>query len=412
MADTPLKVLHVEVGGSYGGSLRLLELYLTYSRRSRFEHDVLLYYPTPGAERLQPFVRRLWTLYDHRPARFDQRLTKATDRVKALLKAPLPSNFLIGLREWAGLIRSLPTVRRLIRALRTERYDVVHINNTPTYQAPTLVATRIVGIPVVANVLNPIRPGTFSRRMLRLTTSLVTMNRCLEKELQSWRLTVGIQTCFGGVELPKADASASAAIRESLLPSGGTLIGAVGRLDEQKGYGDLIHAARSVMDLRPHVRFAIAGDGPFGQHLRQRIADLGLTGRFHLCGFREDIANFLTALDIFVSSSLWEGGPLVLVEAMLLRKPVVTTNVGVSPEIIVPGKTGELVPASDPDALASALLAALAKKDTQGYDLEEARRKAATLTDPRSNAQTFDEIFERSATTRSSKSRSSLEPPL
>lgn len=84
---------------------------------------------------------------------------------------------------------------------------------------------------------------------------------------------------------------------------------------------------------------------------------------------------------------------MTVMEAMLSRVPVVTTNVGIVPEIIEPGVTGEIVPISDPKRLSAAILKAIAKNETGGYDLEVARQKVMTLTDPASKARILDQVF-------------------
>ena len=145
------------------------------------------------------------------------------------------------------------------------------------------------------------------------------------------------------------------------------------------------------------MRFAIAGEGPLRHSLEGLIAELKLTEHFRLCGFRDDVVNFILALDLFVCSSLWEGGPLVVIEAMLLGKTVVTTPVGLTPELIADGRTGYLVPPSDHETLASRILTVLDGKLGGRLSIDEARRTAANLTNPALNARAFDDVLERLA---------------
>jgi glycosyltransferase involved in cell wall biosynthesis len=301
------------------------------------------------------------------------------------------------LRSWSRLLASTSTIRKLFHLISSGGYDVVHVNNTFTYQAPTLLAAKRAGKPIIAHVQNPIERSPFSRRMMRLADCIVTINRSLERELRAWGLPVEIHACYQCVELPPPDKLRSLALRASLVQPGEILIGSVGRLDVQKGYQDFIVAARRVADAHREARFAIVGEGPLRSSLERLIRDMRLTDRFTLCGFRSDVADFLSAIDYFVCSSLWEGGPLVVIEAMLLGKPVIATSVGLIPEVILTGRTGYLVTPSDPKALADAILQALDSTRDRTLQARAARDCAMALTDPDSNARVFDDLIQQMA---------------
>ena len=401
----PITVLHVEVGGAYGGSLRALETYLAYADRGRFVHDLLLYYPVPGDERLKPLVRKLVRLYDQRPPALRNDTGETRSRLRARLRGSAFGHGWAQMREWIRLAQDLPISLRLGNAMEAGDYDVVHVNNTFTYQVPTLLAARRVRKPVVAHVRNPVERGAFNRSMMRRPNFVVTVNQSLENDLAAWRLPIPIQTCYDGVEPPAPDPSAASALRAALAPSGEILIGSVGRLERQKGYHDLIRAARIVIETRPEVTFVVAGEGPLRTSLQGLIAECGLRDHFRLAGFRTDVADFLAASDLFVSSSLWEGIPLALIEAMLLGKPVVATDVGGNRELVMGGRSGRLVTPGRPAALASALLAALDRTDETARLAREGREVAAALSSPHANAQAFDRVLEEVAGTIDSATR-------
>jgi len=389
------RILHVEVGGSYGGSLRALELYLTHTRPELFEHDLLFYYPTPGSENLAHLVRKLLFLYDSVPPVANRDPAKAsTSRRKWLRDVARKSGLLVSAREWSSLFRARPLVRRLESMLREGRYNLVHVNNTFPYQAPVLRAARRAGIPVVAHVRNPVRKNPFTRRLLSWTNTAVTVNRSLQEELASWgTTTANVVVCYDPMQVARPQPQAVAELRSLNAPHGEILIGSIGRLDKQKGYDYLIRAARKVVDVRPDVKFLVAGEGPERPALEALIAKLNLSGKFELCGFRKDVSNFLASLDIFVCSSLYEGGPLVVLEASTLGKPVVSTRVGFVPEVIVPGVAGELVPPADSEALASATLLALDRANNLYYKLAGVAKAVDCLSDPMVSAQILDGFF-------------------
>jgi len=350
-----MKILHVEVGGSYGGSLRALEVYLAHSNRKELVHDLLFYYPTPGAERLAPYVGRLWVLYRAVPAWL--RETPGSKRANAAgLRRVARLRGVAALRSWAYVIKQLPTVLRLVRVIRCGHYDMVHVNNTFTYQIPTLLAARFARVPVIAHVRNPVPEGPSVRFFARRAQCLVSVAEVHSENLRKMDGSMRVVTCHDAVERVSADPRSSQAIRRSLVDDGEVLVGSLGRLDPQKGFEFLIEAAARVVPEAPNVRFAIAGDGTQRKQLEDLIRSLGLQKHFRLIGFRSDSADFLAALDIFVCSSLWEGGPLTVLEAMRSAKPVISTSVGVVPEILHDRVNGLLVPTRDTGKLATAIL--------------------------------------------------------
>ena len=384
------RILHVEVGGSYGGSLRALELYLQYANHDRFAHDMLFYYPTSGAERIAPLVDQQTVLYDFVPAWLTTASTN-TPVLRELKESPL-GEAIRAARRWTGAMRAMPLTIRLRKLLTSRRYDLVHVNNTFTYQTAVIMASRWADVPVVSHVRNPVPDSSFNRLLMRFLGMVVTVSENYEEELRKWNLPVAVHTCHDGIVAPEADVLAAAEIRRSFVTDDQILIGSVGRLHPQKGYDDLIRAARIVIDREPRIRVAISGEGPMRYELEAQIRNSGLSGLVHLCGFRSDISNFVSALDLFVSSSRWEGLPIAVVEAMLLRRPVVATDVGGVSEVVKNRKTGYLVSANDPSALADAMIDALEEQNIRpGAFIEEGRRIAAEVTDPVHCARAFEQ---------------------
>lgn len=143
----------------------------------------------------------------------------------------------------------------------------------------------------------------------------------------------------------------------NLFPKPPTLvIGAAGRLSPEKGFGILIEAARRVTRANLDVGFVIFGTGPLREELARRIDVVGLSDRFLLAGFRDDLDRFIPHLDVLALPSFTEGLPNVALEASAAAVPVVATTVGGIPEVIEEGVNGYLVPSGDATALADRLL--------------------------------------------------------
>jgi glycosyltransferase involved in cell wall biosynthesis len=140
---------------------------------------------------------------------------------------------------------------------------------------------------------------------------------------------------------------------ESLFPVNiRQIVGAAGRLSPEKGFDLLVQTAAIVLRQRSDVGFALFGEGPLREKLAGRIDGLGLNGRFLLAGFRDDFDRLLPHFDLLVQSSVTEGMPNVVLEASAAGVPIVATAVGGTPEIIVDGCNGYLVPSGDCFALA------------------------------------------------------------
>jgi len=152
------------------------------------------------------------------------------------------------------------------------------------------------------------------------------------------------------------------------------IIGTVGRMVAVKNHVMLVDIARRLSVNWPDVHFVIVGDGSLKPELEGRIRDAGLADRFTLTGQRNDIANLLKVLDIFILTSISEALPNVIMEAMCAGLPVVSTAVGGVPELIEDGENGILVPSGDVHASTAALESLLADPKERARLGEEAQR--------------------------------------
>jgi glycosyltransferase involved in cell wall biosynthesis len=140
------------------------------------------------------------------------------------------------------------------------------------------------------------------------------------------------------------------------------LIGAVGNLYPVKGHTFLIDAAALVCKEYPQTVFMIAGRGQLEQELKEQAAQLGIENNILFLGFRDDVHRLLQAMDVFVMSSLSEGLPVSILEAMASRTPVVSTDVGGIPEVIIHNETGYLMKSGSAESLAEGLLTCLTER--------------------------------------------------
>jgi glycosyltransferase involved in cell wall biosynthesis len=143
--------------------------------------------------------------------------------------------------------------------------------------------------------------------------------------------------------------------RELGLPDDALVVGTIGRLNAQKGHRFLLEAASILLPRQPRARLLVAGDGDLMGELRSQAAALGIADRVVFAGHRTDVPGLLGALDVFCISSLYEGTPLALFEAMAAGKAIVSTSVDGCREVLEDGVTGVLVAPADAAALADGL---------------------------------------------------------
>lgn len=154
----------------------------------------------------------------------------------------------------------------------------------------------------------------------------------------------------------KPSISADKLKNELQIDQGTLIVGTMGRMVAVKGHKYFIEGAREVLAKRDDVVFVIAGDGPLMQEMRQEIKQLGIESKVKLIGFRSDPFNIINVFDIFAMTSLHEGIPTVLLEAMWLGKPIIATKVGGIPEIVSDRWNGLLIVPMDAHEFALACL--------------------------------------------------------
>jgi glycosyltransferase involved in cell wall biosynthesis len=142
------------------------------------------------------------------------------------------------------------------------------------------------------------------------------------------------------------------------------LIGAIGRMVWQKGFNYFIEAIPEIVRHMPDAKFIFVGDGPLKDQLIVKSEQLNVRDRIVFAGFRSDIKEILSNIDLLVVPSLLEGFPMITLEAMAMAKPIIGTNIDGITEQIIDGENGILVSPKDPVALAGAIIKALNDKES------------------------------------------------
>ena len=166
---------------------------------------------------------------------------------------------------------------------------------------------------------------------------------------------------------PRSADEIAGARHELGIRPGDFAIGTVTRLHDSKGNSYLVDAAARVVRERPQARFFLVGEGPLRPALESQAAGLGLGDRFVFAGFRRDVAATLSAFDLSVFPSLWEGTPITGFEALAMGKPIVATDADGLLDILTPGHDAWIVPKRDAGALAEKIVWAIDHPDERAH---------------------------------------------
>jgi len=261
--------------------------------------------------------------------------------------------------------RALLALRRM---MRDGSYDVVHTNSS---KAGVLgrIAARWAKVPCIVHTvhgwsfnehMSPWSRGlyvTIEKTAVRYCDRLVVVtSKDIEKGLakgigrsQKYRVVrSGIElNRFGKPTVPPAET------RRALgIPDGSPVVGSVLRMDPAKAPLDLVAAFARISREHPDTWFVIVGDGALKPQVDRAVEEAGIAGRVVMTGERSDVPELMAVFDIFLLSSLWEGLPRVLPQAMATKLPIVSTRVDGCAEAVSDGVNGYLVEPRDIDAMA------------------------------------------------------------
>ncbi|HVB34923.1 MAG TPA: glycosyltransferase [Patescibacteria group bacterium] len=256
--------------------------------------------------------------------------------------------------------------RMMRRLIRQENIDLIH-SHLPGHNFYSCLAGKLAGSRTVATyhgaveferttpLKNRIRQATVRRWADTVVVVCDYVGRLIESRGFPPHKIVRI---YNGINAARFAAACDGRLRGELrVPETAPLVGTVANLRESKGYEFFVRAARLVIDRAPETHFVAVGDidPDLGRPLFALVDELGLGDRLHFLGFRRDVPEILSALNVFVLASLSEGFPLVALEAMAAGKSVVMTRSGGQQEIVEDGRSGLLIPPADAEALAAGI---------------------------------------------------------
>jgi phosphatidylinositol alpha-1,6-mannosyltransferase len=359
-----------------GAELLLLHVF----RRLAGRHDILLLTP-----HLAPAL-----LAAHGNAAYDAlvnfEVRRYADRV-SLMRIP-------GHRASRGLIPpfSLSAVGAVRRAAREFRPDVLNVHYCMPTGLAAWAAQRLLGLPTVLSLVGRDVPGpgvpplwgAWHRLVGRACAGRTHVTEFCRRAVYGPRAGVeaGIVIANGVDEAPPSPPGAVAALRAELgIPEGGLMIFALQRLDALKRVDVLLRAMPRVLREHPGAVLVVGGTGPDAGALRALARQSGLEAAVRFTGFlpAEAVPVYMDAADLFAFHSTYETFGIVLAEAMIRGRAVVSVADPAIAEVVDHGRTGLLAPIGDPEAMARALCDLLADPGQRAAMGAAGRAKAAAL---------------------------------
>ncbi|HJR76038.1 MAG TPA: glycosyltransferase [Nitrospiraceae bacterium] len=277
-------------------------------------------------------------------------------------------------------------VKDLLRIIKLEKISLIHAHEFDAIIHGTMAAC-LASLPVVATIHG--KNYFWEKRRRRLAYRLVSRYARMVAVSEDLRRFVvhstgikeaRVSVIYNGVEGLSAYGSKEIdKTKEELgLPPSHRVIGIVGSLYPVKGHKYLLDAVPAILHEYPETVFLLIGKGALEAQLIEQAKRLNIEDHVKFLGLRDDIQKLLALMDLFVLPSLSEGLSMSILEAMMAGKPIVATDVGGNPELIVNGESGFLVPSENSEALATSIVSLL-KDAARATRFGENGRRRATL---------------------------------
>ena len=366
------QILFINPAGYVGGAEKSLTDLVTGLPHERFQPLVVTLGPGPLAGELNQLGIESREILLH-PAILN--LSRGRGKNRWLTLPGLP--FLV-----------IPTLNRLLRLIREESIDLIHTNGLKAHLLACLL-TILSRRPLIWHYRDlPAPTGyyRFFRSLARVFPIKIIANSMAVKE----RLGNPVKTkvIYNGIDTTQFQPGKkiSNLRKEFGFSHNDLVIGTIGHFAPLKGYNDLILAMSMILESVPRARLLIVGGSiypayqDYKKKLQSLIDRLDLTDKVIFAGERDDLPAVLKTIDIFVLPSWSEGFGRANLEAMAAGRPVVSTDVGGIPEVVIDGETGILVPPHDPGALAEAIIRLAEDENLRKQMGAAGRRRAERFT--------------------------------
>lgn len=358
------KILYIHPSAGGGGASNSLALLVSSLDRSKYDPVALL---GRYGSVVELFERKNIKTYIKKLSTFG-------------INAHSPKVSVIGLRYF--LIRFLPNIIAVYRIIKNEEIELVHLNSSVLLTSA--IASRLAGVKVVWHIREIIpdsKIGKLQKRIIEFISSdIIAISKEVDKQFDKRKTTL----IYDGINPEEFQPNSEKEVigKKYRLNEEEAIFTHISQLGPAKGTFIFLKAAKLLIESGYNVRFFVIGGRLTGssstslaakakgvikyllrhqtknrkEELERFAHDQGIADRVIFTGYRDDVPNFISLSDAIVAPNLQpEGFGRTLIEAGALRKPVISTNIPPTPEIVIDGKTGILVEPKSPEALAEAM---------------------------------------------------------
>lgn len=260
-------------------------------------------------------------------------------------------------------------LKNLISLIKREKFDIVHahLNSYPCFIA------KMFGVKYTVHTRHGIfwtkekldKMSSVVRKFQKYKSDKIDCTIALSAQEESTMINDfgydknKLRKIYNGVSISSIEKKIKGHSKKELFGTDEFIVGAVGRLEEQKNFSLLLDVAKDVKEKQSGIKFIIVGEGSLEAELLQKKKELGLGDSVQFLGYKENVFDYIDGFDTMIQTSLWEGMPYVILEAMALGKAMISTTTkdlsGVG-EVILNNETGYLIDENYREKLVNAVL--------------------------------------------------------
>lgn len=379
--EKPYNILILDAGKEWGGGTNSLLELLKRIDKTRYHFTALFYYNYKKGDEsdIKSEIEKLgieFLLLEQKKKPAIVKILKELFRILFFFSRKL-KKYMIFLIDYQFRIKT--NAKRIAHILRDLKIDLLYMNNQPSSNLEGIIASKITGIPALQHSRIETRLNCFE---IQATNLWLKKMICVSYGVKDAFVKQGInaEKCVvvhNGIDTETKPSISPFEVRKKLgISEDEILIGTVGSLIKRKRIIDLIDAFYILTNqTKNSVKCIILGDGSEKDNLIEYAKKRKIHEKVIFTGFQSNAISYINAMDIFVLTSEKEGLPRVILEAMLMGKPVVASNVTGPAELVIDGETGFLVPVRHPEVLANCILKLIKNPELRKQMGERARKR-------------------------------------